>query len=52
MEFFGLALGAVVVRVGAMDASEVVVEVGVCGRVVLVSAESVADGGVGGVADT
>ncbi len=50
LDFLGVALGAVVVCVGAMDSDEVVAEVGVCGRMVVFVAESVANGWVGRVA--
>ena len=44
LDFLGVALGTVVVCVDAMDSDEVVVEVGVCGRIVVFCAESVANG--------
>ena len=46
LEFLGLALGAVIVCVGVMDTNKVVMEVGVCGRVILVAAKSIANGWV------
>ena len=49
--FLGVALRAVVVCVGAMDADEIVIEVGVCGRRVLFVAKSIANGWVGWVAE-
>ena len=52
LDFLGVALGAVVVCVGAMDADEVVMEVGVCGRMVLFVAKPIANGWVGRVAET
>jgi hypothetical protein len=51
LEFLGVALGAVIVCVGAIDTKKVVMEVGVCGRVVLVAAKSIANGWVGRVAE-
>ena len=51
LKFLDVALGAVVVRVGSMDMNKVVMEVGVCGRVVLVSAKSIANGWVGRIAE-
>jgi hypothetical protein len=51
LEFLGVALGAVIVCVGAMDTDEVVMEIGVCGRMVLVVAKSIANGWVGRVAE-
>ena len=50
MQFLAVCLGAMVVCVCAMDANKVVVEVGVCRRVISDPAESVADVGVGRVA--
>ncbi len=52
LEFLGIALGAVIVGVGAMDTDKVVMEVGVCGRMVLVAAKSIANGWVGRVAES
>ena len=50
LQFLAVGLGAMVVCVCAMDANKVVVEVGVCRQVVMVSAESVSGVRVGWVA--
>ena len=47
--FFDFALGVMVIRVGLIYPKLIVVLVGVCGRLILIPAESVANDGVSGV---
>ena len=52
MRFLGFTLGAMVVGVYSVDVSEIVVQVRVCRWQVFVPAKSIANVGMGGVAES